>query len=65
MRLKCNRCRKLFTGKDEYDAEMKFNMHECKVDGRTLDELTDHELMLIITGEKTENEVWNDRVKGA
>ena len=65
MKLQCNRCRKVFTGVDECDAEIKFNMHECKAQGRTLDELSDHELMLIVTGEKTENEVWNDRGRGA
>lgn len=63
MKLQCTRCRKVFTGKDEYEAEMGFNLHDCKVRGRSLEDLTDAELLLIINGEKTEDQIWNEKMK--
>lgn len=63
MRLRCSRCKKLFDGIDEHDAEVKFNAHNCKVKGRSLHGLTDEELLQIINGEKTEEQIWNEKVK--
>lgn len=57
----CSRCKGQFTGKTEYDAEIAFDMHECKVNGHTIDELTDEELTALVRGEKTEEQIWSER----
>lgn len=63
VKLQCSRCKITFDGIDEHDAEVKFNNHNCKYRGRTLHDLTDLELCQIISGEKTEEQIWNERVK--
>ena len=63
MKIKCNRCQKIFSGKDEYSAEQKFNGHKCK--GRDLNEMPMHLLKRICRNELTEVEAWKivDRTK--
>lgn len=53
----CNKCGQTFTGKTEYDSEIEYNDHKCIENGSTLHDLTESELIQIIKGEKTEEEI--------
>ena len=43
------------------DSEMEYNNHECIEDGSSLHVLTESELNQIIIGEKTEEEIWQEK----
>jgi hypothetical protein len=64
MNIVCSRCNQMFSGYSEYSAEKEFNLHECVKDGRSLEDLTQEELMDIITSDdqaKREAEIWAAR----
>lgn len=47
-KITCEDCQKVFVGDDEYDAELKFNNHDCIMDDyynkMSLKELREHTL---------------------
>ena len=57
----CNKCGQTFIGNSDYDAETEYNNHECIEDGSSLHVLTESELTQIIIGEKTEDEIWQEK----
>jgi hypothetical protein len=57
----CSKCVRTFTGNSDYDAEIEFNNHECIENGRILHDLTEDELIQIIKGEKTEEEIRKEK----
>ena len=57
----CNRCGQTFSGNSEYDLEIEYNNHECINNGSTLHDLTEEELIQIIKGEKTEEEIRKEK----
>jgi hypothetical protein len=62
MKIKCSRCKKVIVGKDEYDAEMKFNMHKCK-GMRDLYDMPMDLLELVVKGKMTEIQAWKEADK--
>ncbi|MEJ2724395.1 MAG: hypothetical protein P8175_07075 [Deltaproteobacteria bacterium] len=54
---KCERCGKIITGKDEFDAEIKFIDHACE-GMRDLNELPVDLLRKVARGEITAEEAW-------
>jgi hypothetical protein len=59
MKIKCSRCGKTLSGKDEYDAEMKFNMHKCK-GKRDLHDMPTDLLKLVATKKMKEDDAWKE-----
>ena len=57
----CSKCGQAFNGNSDYDAEMEYNDHECIENGSSLPDLTEEELIQIIKGEKTEEEVKKEK----
>ena len=57
----CSKCGQAFNGNSDYDAEMEYNDHECIENGSSLRDLTEEELIQIIKGEKTEEEVKKEK----
>lgn len=60
--IRCSRCKKTFRGKDEYDAEMKFNMHKCK-GKRDLNKMPMDLLKLVATNKMKEDDAWKEADK--
>lgn len=57
----CNKCGQTFIGDSEYDSEIEYNNHECIEIGSSPHELTESELIQIIKGEKTEEEIRKEK----
>lgn len=57
----CNKCGQTFIGKSEYDSEIEYDNHKCIENGSTLHEQTEAELIQIIKGEKTEEEIRKEK----
>ena len=55
------KCGQMIIGNSDYDAEIEFNNHECIENGSSLPDLTEEELIQIIKGEKTEEEVKKEK----
>jgi hypothetical protein len=57
MKIQCSRCKKIITGRDEYEAEVKFDLHRCE-GMRSLDNMPDDLLKKMVHDEITEDEAW-------
>ena len=57
----CNKCGQTFSGNSEFESEIEYNNHECIENGSSLRDLTEEELVQIINGEKTEEEVKKEK----
>lgn len=62
MKVKCSRCGKVMTGKDEYDCEMKFNQHKCK-GKRDLNKMPMDLLRLVAMKKMKEEDAWKEADK--
>jgi hypothetical protein len=51
----------VFIGNSDYDAEIEYNNHECIENGNSLHDLTEEELIQIIKGEKSEEEIKKEK----
>jgi len=57
----CNKCGQTFFGNSEYDSEIEYNNHDCIENGSSLHDLMEEELIQIIKGEKTEEEIRKEK----